>query len=299
MSTFWSWFIAIGTLGTIAGCWWLIRWTAKVRPGEVPIGEPTGHTYDDRQLSEYNNPMPRWWLWMFYILIVFGLIYLLLYPGLGNWQGLLGWSQERQYEEQMAAAEERYGPIFARYAEQPIPELAEDPEALKVGQRLYATYCSQCHGSDARGAIGYPNLTDDAWLYGGDPQSIKTSILDGRNGNMPALGQALGGDDAVDAVVQYVMSLSGQVEAPADPAGETKFKQVCAGCHMADGTGNPALGAPNLTDDVWLYGGSRGAIRQTLMQGRQGRMPAHEEFLGENKVHVLAAYVYSLSQDGQ
>lgn len=298
MSTFWSWFVTIFTLANIFGCLWLIRWTARTRPGEAPVGAPTGHKYDDGRLEEFNNPMPRWWLWMFYILIVFGLIYLVLYPGLGNYQGLLGWSQESQYRNQMEAAQEHYGPIFAQYAQQPITDLAQDPEALKIGQRLFVNYCSQCHGSDARGATGFPNLTDDDWLYGGEPQNIETTILQGRNGNMPALGASLGGEDVVDAVVQYVMSLSGMVTAPAGGVGETKFKQICAACHGPDGKGNTAIGAPNLTDDTWLYGGSRGTIRQTIMNGRQGHMPAHEQFLGADKVHLLAAYIYSLSHDG-
>ena len=300
MSLGWSLFIIIFTIGNILACWWLIRWTAKPSPGEAAEGETTGHTWEDGQLAELNNPMPRWWLWLFYITIVFGLIYLALYPGLGYYSGLFSWSQEGQYEAEMARADERFGPIFASYAEQDLTALAKDPEAQKIGQRLFSNYCSQCHGSDAKGAPGYPNLTDDAWLYGGDPQVIKTSILQGRVGNMPALAAAVGSEQDVDNVVAYVMSLSGMVaKDAAAEAGEQKFKTVCAACHMPDGTGNPALGAPNLTDDVWLYSGSRGAIKKAIMEGRHGQMPAFQEFLGEDKVHMLAAYVYSLSNQQQ
>ena len=289
-------FVMVVSIANILACWWLIRWTAKPRPGESAEGETTGHTWDDGQLAEYNNPMPRWWLYMFYITIVFAIVYLLLYPGLGNFKGFLGWTQEREYQAEMAAAEKRFGPIFAQYASQDIAALAKNEEALKIGQRLFGTYCSQCHGSDAKGSPGFPNLTDDEWLYGGEPEAIKASILNGRSGMMPPMAAAIGDEKAVDDVVAYVMSLSGMVSADAGAAGQEKFQQVCGACHMPDGTGNPALGAPNLTNDSWLYGGSRGAIKQAIMEGRSGQMPAHGEFLGDAKVHLLAAYVYSLSQ---
>jgi len=299
MSTGWSIFVAVVSILNILACWWLIRWTMKPRAGEAAEGEVTGHTWEDGKLAEYNNPLPRWWLYMFYITIVFGVIYLVLYPGLGNFKGVLNWTAENQYESEMAAAEERFGPIFEAYASKDMAELAKDPEAMQVGQRLFSTYCSQCHGSDAKGAPGFPNLADNEWQYGGDPQAIKTSIVQGRNGMMPPMGQAVGDEQAVDNVVAYVMSLSGMISAEEGAAGKEKFDLVCAACHMPDGSGNPALGAPNLTNDSWLYGGSRGAIKQAIMEGRQGQMPAHEEFLGNAKIHVLAAYVYSLSQGQQ
>ena len=296
MSTGLSIFVTVVSILNILACWWLIRWTMKSRPGESAEGEVTGHTWDDGHLAELNNPLPRWWLFMFYITIAFALVYLVLYPGLGNFKGVLGWTAENQYEAEIAAADERYGPIFAQYASQDLTALAQNPEALQVGQRLFGTYCAQCHGSDAKGAPGFPNLADAEWLYGGEPETIKTTILNGRNGVIPPMGQAVGDEQAVDEVVAYVMSLSGMVSAEAGAAGKAKFEQICAACHMPDGTGNPALGAPNLTNDSWLYGGSRGAIKKTIMEGRQGMMPAHEEFLGDDKIHVLAAYVYSLSQ---
>lgn len=297
MSSFWSWFVAIVSIVNILACWWLIRWTAKPRPGEAAIEDnTTGHTWDGGDLAEYNNPMPRWWLWMFYILIVFALIYLFLYPGLGNYQGYLGWTQEGQYDAEVAAADERYGPLFAKFAETDIATLSQDPEAIKVGQRMFVNYCAQCHGADAKGAVGFPNLTDDAWLHGGEPETIKDTILNGKNGMMPPMGAAVGDAQAVDDVATYVLSLSVSDSVSVNQNGKAKYEAICAACHGVDGKGNPALGAPNLADNTWLYGGSRAAITKTIMEGRQGMMPAHKEFLGEDKVHLLSAYVYSLSQ---
>ena len=293
-SDFWSWWVIVLTVGNILGCWWLIVWTMKKRAGESATGDVTHHTWDEN-LQEYNNPLPRWWLWLFYITLVFGVIYLVLYPGLGKFRGVLGWTAEQHYEKEMAAAQEKYGPIFANYAEQKIPALAANDEAVETGRRLFLNYCATCHGSDARGITGFPNLADDDWLYGGDPASIKTSILDGRQGMMPGWQSSLG-DEGVKQVTEYVMKISGrQVDEGLAQKGQQKYQQMCVACHGADGKGNQALGAPNLTDDTWLYGGSPGAIRESIARGRQGNMPAHREFLGEDKVHLLAAYVYSLS----
>jgi len=294
MSAFWSTWVIVLTTINIAACFWLIRWTAKPRPGEAEPGEITGHTWDG-DLAEYNNPMPRWWLWMFYISLVFSIGYLVLYPGMGNVVGALGWTQITQYEEEVAAAEEKYGPLFERYSNTDIPTLAADPEAVSIGQRLFLNYCSTCHGSDARGARGFPNLTDEDWLYGGSPEAIETSILQGRSGAMPALGAVLG-EEGVEQVAAYVMSLGGRVaDAAMVEAGKQRFA-LCAGCHMPTGTGNHALGAPNLTDNIWLYGGSVGWIKQSIREGRNGKMPPHGDFLGTDKAHLLASYVYSLSQ---
>lgn len=295
MSSALTWFIIILTLGNILGCLWLIRWSAKHRPGDPSEGDVMGHVWDG-DLEEYNNPLPRWWLWLFYITIAFGIVYLLLYPGFGAFAGYLGWSQEQRYEEEIAKADEKYGPIFAAYAEQSIPELAESQEARDAGRRLFLTYCATCHGSDAGGAKGFPNLKDDAWLYGGDPQAIKVSILQGRNGVMPPMAAAVGGDEGVVQVAHYVRSLAG-LEHDADQAeqGKTKFA-ACAACHGAEAKGNTALGAPNLTDSAWLYGSDMESIQTSIAQGRSGKMPAHEQFLGEDKVHLLTAYVYSLSR---
>lgn len=293
-SSFWhAWVIAL-TLANIAACWWLIAWTSKRRQGETESGATTGHSWDET-LEEYNNPLPRWWLWLFHITLVFGLIYLLLYPGLGSFSGLWDWTQESQYEQEMQAAATRFDPLFTAYAETDIPTLAQDPQAGKIGLRLFLNYCATCHGSDARGAPGFPNLTDSEWLYGSDPETLKASIRDGRQGSMPGWQQALG-DAGVDAVTAYVIQLSGRpAEASQAAAGKTHFATLCAGCHGVDGRGNTALGAPDLTNDSWLYGASPGAIRHSIAAGRNGHMPAHGEFLGAAKVHLLTAYVYSLN----
>lgn len=292
-SQFWSWWIIIPTVLGIIFCFVLIRWmTMKVKPGEKV--ETMGHVWDE-DLEEYNNPLPLWWLNLFYITLVFGIVYLVLFPGLGSFAGVLDWTQIKKYEAEQRRAEEKYGPIFQGYASKGIEDLVKDPEPLAIGQRLFINYCSTCHGSDAGGAVGFPNLRDGDWLYGGTPEAIKASILDGRNGMMPAMGAAIGGEEGIEHVTAYVMSLSGRDVDPAlAEAGKAKFA-VCAGCHGTDGKGNPALGAPNLTDGTWLYGASAGAIKKSIREGRNGVMPAHKDFLGHDKSHILAAYIYSLS----
>jgi len=295
MNSFLHWFVIIVSVGSFLGCIWLIWWASKKKEGEAVEGETTGHTWDG-DLVELNNPMPRWWLYMFYITIVFGLVYMVLYPSLGNYKGVLGWTSAGEYQAEMKAAEASYGPLYAGYARMPVEQLASNSKAVATGRRLFLNYCAQCHGSDAGGAPGFPSLKDSSWLYGGTPENIKTSILDGRTGTMPPMAAALGTDVDVDNVANYVLSLS---DAPHDAAraaqGKTKFV-VCAGCHGADGRGNQAIGAPNLTDQNWLYSGSLGAIKKAIQNGRSGKMPANRDFLGEDKVHLLAAYVYSLSR---
>jgi len=294
-SSFWGIWITVLTVGNILACWWLIRWTSKPRQGEATVGDTTGHSWDEGTLAEYNNPLPRWWLWLFYITMIFAAVYLVLYPGLGTWRGTLNYTDQGAYEKEMKAAEDLYGPLFEKYASTPIAQLAGDTGALKIGQRLFINYCASCHGSDAGGGRGFPNLGDNSWLYGGEPDTIKLSILDGRNGVMPGWGKVLG-DEGVDAVTAYVISLSGrESDAEKATAGQAHFATYCVACHGADGAGNTALGAPNLTDSTWLYGGSPGVIRQTINDGRNGHMPAHRNFLGEDKAHLLATYIYSLS----
>jgi cytochrome c oxidase cbb3-type subunit 3 len=232
---------------------------------------------------------------MFYITIVFSIGYLILYPGMGSFKGILGWTEVGEYEAEVAAADAEFGPIFAKFEQTPIPELASDGAAMKAGERLYVTYCAVCHGSDARGATGFPNLRDNDWLYGGSPEQIEATLLHGRSGVMPAWETSLG-EEGIDQVASYVMSIAGRdVDKASAEAGKAKYDMFCVGCHMPGGTGNQALGAPNLTNNIWLYGGSPRAIKETLAKGRNGRMPAHGEFLGTAKVHILTAYVYSLS----
>jgi len=295
-SDFWSWWIITIVVGGIVFCIWLLLANKKSTLPAGGTAEATGHVWDE-DLEELNNPLPRWWIIKFYITIVFGIAYLALYPGLGKFAGQWGWSQTSQYDTEMASADKRYGPLFAAYAKQPIEQLAKDEKAMASGQRLFLNYCATCHGSDAGGAIGFPNLSDKDWLYGGSGDQIKTSILDGRNGVMPPLGAGLT-PEKLDAITAYVIQLSGR---EADPklveAGKSLYTELtCIACHGADGKGNALAGFPNLTDNIWLYGGSPGAIKETIKNGRSGKMPAHREFLGEEKAHLLAAYVYSLSQ---
>jgi len=297
MSSFWSGWIIILTVGNILGCVWLIWWTMRRRTGESAQGDVTGHTWDG-DLQEYNNPLPRWWLWLFYITLVFGAAYLILYPGLGKFGGVLGWtSHGSMYEGEMQKAAEKYDPIFKQYAAVAVTDLAakaEYQEAREMGKRLFLTYCMQCHGSDAGGSRGFPNLTDDVWLWGGSPEQIKVSIANGRNGMMPNLGLT---PEQVDNLTAHVMSLSGRnADTAKAEAGKESFMTAgCLGCHGMDGTGNQMLGAPDLTNNNWLYGGSPGAIRHTLTNGRAGVMPAQKGLLSEEKIHLLTAYVYSLS----
>lgn len=296
MSAPMGWFVAITTILSLVGCLWLISWTMKRRPGEAAETDTTQHTWDG-DLQEMNRPLPRWWLWLFYLTLLFAGVYLALYPGLVVTDGVLGWSQEDQYEQEIQAAEARYAPVFEAFAARPIEQLAANPEALEVGRNLYANHCAMCHGSAAMGAASFPNLTDDEWLYGGDPQSIKISILNGRQGVMPGWASSFT-EDELDAMVGLIRQLGTPSEQSAleSPAGQ-KYQMFCASCHGPNGRGNQDIGAPNLADDVWLYGGSREAIIHSIAKGRQGVMPAHGDLLGENRIHVLTAYVYSLSRD--
>lgn len=297
-SEFWHWYIAILTIISILACVWLLRWmTSGFQHSDE--AETTGHVWDG-DLTELNNPLPRWWLGLFYITLAFGAFYLLLFPGLGHFSGLLDWSSKGQYEKEVERVESEVGPLFARYSQTPVIDLIKDEEALRIGERLYANYCSTCHGSDARGARGFPNLRDADWQWGGDPASIKMTLLNGRIAAMPPWEAALGGESGVNEVTQYLLRLSGRatIDDLAD-RGKAKYDLFCVACHGLDGKGNSTLGAPNLTDDVWLYGGSISRISESLIKGRNGQMPAFGQFLGEAKVHLLTAYVYALSQGNE
>jgi cytochrome c oxidase cbb3-type subunit 3 len=296
-SDIWGVYVAVMTIASIVACAVLLKALSTRRaPKDAPVGT-TGHTWDE-DLAEWNNPMPRWWIWLFYLTIAFGLVYLALYPGLGGYAGWLGWSSTAQFDAERKGAQAQYGPIYAKFAAQDLKEVATDAEARAIGQRLFLNHCAQCHGSDAGGARGFPSLRDRDWLYGGDPEAIKASIADGRAGVMPALGAAVGGDDGAKDVAHYVLSLSGRTHDTLRAfSGKQKFRAVCAACHGPEGKGNPQLGAPNLTDAIWLHGSSETAIIETILKGRKSEMPAHKHFLDDAKIHLLAAYVYSLSRD--
>lgn len=298
-SGFWPIFITVLTLVSIIGTWVFLKsqTTRKLAPGEK--ADLIEHTWDE-DLQDLNNPLPRWWLGLFYGTLVFALAYLALWPGLGNFAGTLGWTSVQEYKDEVKAAEAKFQPVYAKFMQQDIATVAANPEARAIGKNLFLTYCSQCHGSDAAGAKGFPNLTDSDSLYGNDPETIKVSLTEGRAGMMPALGDALGVQGTKE-VAHYVMSLSGKThDAALAAAGKPKFAENCAACHMPDGTGMQAMGAPNLTDKVWLYGGSEAAIIEGIAKGRHGVMPSLAQLLGttsnkEAKQHLLTAYVYGLS----
>lgn len=289
----WSIFVAVVTTVSLAWCLWLLLVASKRR--EMAKDNTTGHVWDV-DLRELNNPLPRWWFWLFVITVVFGAFYLVLYPGLGAFPGTLGWTSSGQYQTEQRRAQEAMAPLYAKLAATPFEQLAKDPQAMAIGERLFGNNCAGCHGANARGSTGFPNLTDGDWLYGGEPQTIIETITKGRTGTMPPMGEAVGTSDDVRNVAQYVLSLSG---APHDSAraqlGKPKFV-VCAACHGPDGKGNPALGAPNLTDSIWLHGFGEAAIVRMVMQGKTSIMPPFEGRLNPEQIHVLAAYVWSLSQ---
>ena len=294
---FWNIFIFVCTIGGILWLYLLVSLNMGTRKPATGGGEvETTHHVWDEDLTEFNHPLPRWWVILFYLTLAFGVLYLMVYPGLGSNAMLLGWTQVEEYEEEMARAEARYGPIYEQYLSLPLEQVAADPKARRMGERLFASYCAVCHGSDAGGVRGFPNLRDDVWQWGGDPAQIRTSILAGRTAVMPGWRDALGSDAAVDETIAHVLSLSGRdVDSAKAAAGKARYDSLCVACHGADGAGNPALGAPSLADDTWLYGDSEADLRHSIAQGREGRMPAHGEFLGEARVHVLAAWVWSLS----
>ena len=293
ISGFWHWYVAVISIVSILGCGVLLWMQSIARPPKGAKVESHGHVWDE-DLTELNNPLPRWWMWLFYITIVFGLGYVAVYPGLGNFAGTFGWTSTGEYDAEIKQANADYGPLFDKYLKIDVETLSKDATANAMGQRLFLNYCAQCHGSDAGGAKGFPNLRDRDWLYGGDAASIETTILNGRNGVMPALGAAIGGEAGINELTHFVRSLSGlKHDAKLADAGKAKFV-VCAACHGAEGKGNMAIGAPNLTDAAWLYGSTEETIAEGIRNGRNNMMPAQKDRLGEAKVHLLAAYVYGL-----
>ena len=299
MTSGWSLFIILVTLIYILGCVWLLRWTSKPKAAGEKIGggADTGHVWD-KDLREYNNPLPSWWLTLFYITIVFAIGYLVLYPGLGSFPGVKGWTSSGQYQTERAAAEAKANAYLAQFASMTVPQLAADPKAMATARNLFQVNCAMCHGSDGGGAKGFPNLTDKNWQWGGDPDTVVQTITAGRIAAMPAWGSVLGAQ-GVDQAEAYVEQLSGQPhDAALAAAGRTVFETNCAACHGVDGKGNPLVGAPNLTDDVWLYGGDAATLKQTIEAGRNGQMPAFGDRLGAERVRLLAAYAIHLSDSG-
>ncbi len=302
INQFWNWYVILLALASIVGCAVLL-WTQKIPPPGAKV-DTTGHVWDD-DLEEFNNPLPKWWMWLFYITILFGLAYGVLYPMFGSFRGVLGWCSQAepgcansQYSKEVAKADEQASPLFAKYQKMDLQALAADKEAMETGKRLYLTYCVQCHGADGRGSKGFPNLTDSDWQWGGAPEAIVETISNGRMGVMPPHTQL--GADTIKDLAGYVRSLSGLA---ADSVRVTKGQEAfnsagCSGCHGPDAKGMAAVGAPNLTDKVWLYGNSEAVIVETITKGRTNQMPAWKDFIGDAKVHVLAAYVISLGTGG-
>ena len=293
----WSNYIALVSLVGIVWCIWLLFSQRKAKVVHTADGAvaDTGHVWDGN-LRELNNPLPRWWMWMFLLSCIFALVYLVLFPGLGSFPGVVGYTTDGALMSSMTEANDELKPVYAKYVKMDVEQVAADPKAREMGQRLFLNSCAQCHGSDAGGAKGFPNLTDGDWLYGGSPENIKTTLINGRAGVMPPFPQ-LDSKQIVD-VANYVRSLSGL---PADDLkaarGAEVFKSNCAACHGADGKGNIALGAPNLTDKTWLYGGSEATIVETVTKGRMAMMPSQDKVLSPEKIHLLTAYVWGLSNN--
>ncbi|MGZ5180062.1 MAG: cytochrome-c oxidase, cbb3-type subunit III [Ramlibacter sp.] len=290
---FWPVYVAGVTLAGIVACL-LLLWITSRKKVVATADNTTGHVWDE-DLTEMNNPMPRWWMWLFVATIIFALLYLAAYPGLGTYEGQLGWSSRGAYQGEVDEANRQLVPLYAQFTTRKVEELAGDPAAMAIGERLFMNNCAQCHGSDARGSKGFPNLADTDWLHGGSPEKIAETIRGGRQGTMPPMADAVGSADDVKNVANYVLSLSG---APHDSVraqlGKSKFT-VCAACHGTDGKGNQVIGAPNLADDTWLHGFGEQAIIAMVNNGKTNVMPAQATKLTDAQIHVLASYVWGLS----
>ncbi len=286
-------YIIVLSVISVVGCVWLLRWTGKRRPGD-PKATDTSHTWDE-DLTEYNQPMPRWWVVLFYLSIVFGIGYLVYYPGLGSWAGTSAWTSAKEHDAEAAVAEKKLAAAFAAYEGRSIEALAENADALNHGRAIFANHCATCHGSDAKGAKGFPNLTDAVWHWGGSADEILATVTGGRQASMPPLELVLGAQGIAETAV-YVQALAGQpVDAVLAARGRERFTGICAACHGPEGKGNTALGAPDLSDDYWLYGGDFAAIRDSIAHGRQGMMPAHEPLIGHTRARLAAAWVFAQS----
>ena len=300
VNEFWNWYVILIVLVSIIACG-VFLWSQSIHhPETEQTTDTTGHVWDET-LQEYNNPLPRWWMWLFYGTVVFALIYVALYPALGRFPGIYNWSTAGEHQKEVAAADDKIKPLFDKYLTMDLKAVAADKEAMEMGGRLFQTYCMQCHGATAQGSRdkGFPNLTDKDWQWGGEPEQIIETITNGRVGMMPAWGgneEAVGGEAGAKEVAHYVRSLSGlKVDGDLASKGKERFDAICFACHGPDGKGMQALGAPNLTDKSWLYGSSEAKIVETVTKGRTNQMPAWKDFLGEAKIRVLAAYVLNLS----
>lgn len=295
-SGFWSIFIAVITLGGIFACLLLLWITGKSKQKASSTGDDsTGHVWDV-DLREMNNPLPRWWVWLFVITIVFSLVYLVVYPGLGSFKGKMGWTEVGQYQNEVDTANKELEPLYAKYAAMKVEDVAGDSQAKAIGQRLFLNNCALCHGTDARGSKGFPNLTDKDWLHGGTPEKIKETITNGRTGVMPPMAAVVGTEEDVKNVANYVLSLSGsRHDAQRALLGKPKFETICAVCHGPEGKGNQDIGAPNLTDNIWLHGSGEKAIITRINEGKVNQMPAQGAKYTPAQIHLLTAYVWGLS----
>ena len=291
MSTSWSWYVIVLTVVFTIGITWLLLANSRKTEGGTAAAQDTGHVWDE-DLTELDNPLPRWWFLLFLLTILFTGLYLALYPGLGTFDGTLGWTSERQANAELDETNARLETLYAGFRDRPLAELANDPAATKVGRNVFANHCAACHGTDARGAKGYPNLVDADWLYGGDPDTVLASAVAGRHGLMPPMIATLPGN-GVEEVAHYVLGLSGlDHDTRLAGEGKSKYEAVCAACHGVDGKGMHALGAPNLTDDIWLHGqGSVATIREAITYGRSGAMPAWEPIIGKDRTRLAVAWL--------
>lgn len=294
VNNFWPIFITVISLGGIFGCALLLWITSRAKVVNTGGDNTSGHVWDV-DLREMNNPLPRWWIWLFIITIVFSLFYLVAYPGLGTFKGKLGWTEVGQYDKEVSEANKALEPLYSKYTAMTVEDLAGNSDARAIGERLFMNNCSQCHGSDARGSRGFPNLTDNDWLHGGSPEKIQQTITAGRIGMMPPMAAVVGSDDDVKNVANYVLSLSGSPHDAARAAlGKEKFS-ICAACHGPEGKGNQDIGAPNLSDNIWLHGAGEAAIIKRIHEGKTNQMPAWESKFTPAQIHVLTAYVWGLS----
>ena len=300
-SGFWDWYVAILTIVSVIACAVFLKSQSKARVKLLPSGEPesTAHVWDDT-LREYQQPLPRWWVVLFYLTVVFALAYLALFPGLGTqFKGVLGWTSAKELHDEDVAADARFGPLFDAYLARDIPSIAGDPRAHQIGAHIFLNNCAPCHGSDARGARGFPNLTDEEWIWGGTPEAIETTITEGREALMPPQIDNIGSEELATDIAHHVLSLSGSRHDAARAArGAASFGAICGTCHGAQGKGNPELGAPDLAVPVGTYGGGEAAILDAIHHGHHGVMPAHKDVLSKAQIHLVAAYIYSLSHPG-